>query len=55
MKSRMTIVTFKAPRDLMAELDDLVKSGIFGSRSEAIRYALGMLISSRYIKEKVSG
>jgi len=42
---RMEVVTFKAPREMMEEVDSLVRTGAFDSRSDAIRYAIGMLIS----------
>ncbi|WP_236698113.1 ribbon-helix-helix domain-containing protein [Pyrodictium occultum] len=39
------IVTFKAPVELVERLDELVRSGVFRNRSEALRRALVMLIS----------
>lgn len=46
MNNRMEIVTFKIPKDLIREIDELVNKGLFSSRSEAIRYAIGMLITT---------
>ncbi len=37
-------VSFKVPRELLKELDDLIEKGVFSTRSEAIRHALSMLI-----------
>jgi len=44
LTSRVLLVTFKAPRELIEEADKLVEAGIFSSRSEVLRYALSMLI-----------
>ncbi len=44
LASRVLLVTFKAPRELIEEADKLVEAGIFSSRSEVLRYALSMLI-----------
>jgi len=44
LASRVLLVSFKAPRELIEEADRLVKAGIFSSRSEVLRYALSMLI-----------
>jgi Arc/MetJ-type ribon-helix-helix transcriptional regulator len=42
----MELVTFKIPKELIEEVDNLVNKGLFSSRSEAIRYAIGMLITN---------
>ncbi|NOZ89635.1 MAG: ribbon-helix-helix protein, CopG family [Crenarchaeota archaeon] len=39
------IVSFKAPAELVEQLDDLVRSGVFRNRSEALRYALVLLVT----------
>jgi len=39
------IVSFKAPADLVEQLDELVKKGVFSSRSEALRRALVLLVA----------
>jgi Arc/MetJ-type ribon-helix-helix transcriptional regulator len=39
------IVSFKAPADLVEQLDELVRRGVFNSRSEALRRALVMLVA----------
>ena len=46
MASRVLLITFKAPRELVEEADKLVEAGLFSSRSEVLRYALSMLINS---------
>ena len=46
MASRVLLVTFKAPRELIEEADKLVEAGLFSSRSEVLRYALSMLLTS---------
>ncbi len=46
MASRVLLITFKAPRELIEEADKLVEAGLFSSRSEVLRYALSMLINS---------
>ncbi len=46
MTSRVLLITFKAPRELIEEADKLVEAGFFSSRSEVLRYALSMLINN---------
>ncbi len=46
MASRVLLITFKAPRELIEEADKLVEAGLFSSRSEVLRYALSMLINN---------
>ncbi len=46
MASRVLLITFKAPRELIEEADKLVEAGFFSSRSEVLRYALSMLINN---------
>lgn len=41
---RQALVTFKIPETLLEDIDVLVKNGYFRSRSEALRYAIGLLI-----------
>ena len=43
-KEKMILISVHLPRQLLAELDELVKQGIFPSRSEAIRIAIRDLI-----------
>jgi len=38
-------VTFKAPAELVERLDELVRTGVFRNRSEALRHALVILIN----------
>lgn len=45
MTSKMEIITFKLPKEMIVEIDALVHKGLFNSRSDAIRYAIGMLIT----------
>jgi len=40
----MEPITIKLPRKIIKELDDLVRMGIFSSRSEAIREGIRMLL-----------
>ncbi len=40
------IVTFKAPRQLIEEVDKLVNMGLYNSRSEVFRHALALFLSS---------
>jgi len=39
------VVTCKIPKELVEAIDKLVEEGVFSSRSEAIRYAVGELVS----------
>lgn len=39
------IITCKIPKELVEAIDKFVEEGIFSSRSEAIRYAIGELVS----------
>ncbi len=45
-RSKSVLVTCKIPRELINAIDKMVEEGIFTSRSEAIRYAIGSLIAS---------
>jgi len=40
------IVTFKAPRQLIEEVDKLVNMGLYNSRSEVFRHALALFLSN---------
>ncbi len=44
--SRTVLITCKVPRELVEAIDKMVEEGIFTSRSEAIRYAIGTLLST---------
>ncbi len=44
-KEKMILVSFHVPRSYVETLDDLVKMGLYPSRSEAIRAALRELLS----------
>ncbi len=51
----MKIVTVKMPEDYIAALDELVKRGLFTSRSEAIRIAVrDLLMKELWEKSKIS-
>ena len=52
--TQTVIVSFKAPVELVEKLDDLVQSGVFRNRSEALRYALVLLVT-RYAAERRKG
>jgi len=41
----LVVVSFKIKRSVIEKLDKLVDKGVFPSRSEAIRYAILILIS----------
>ncbi|HIQ03746.1 MAG TPA: ribbon-helix-helix protein, CopG family [Desulfurococcales archaeon] len=41
---RVVILSVKVPKEIVEEIDKLIKSGIFSSRSEAIRRAMALLI-----------
>lgn len=47
------VVTFKLRREILEELDELVKKGYFSSRSEAIRAAIVELLN-HYSEKKES-
>ncbi len=44
--SETVIVSFKVPAQLVERLDELIEKGFFRNRSEALRYALVMLVSN---------
>ncbi|MEM3833139.1 MAG: ribbon-helix-helix domain-containing protein [Thermoprotei archaeon] len=48
----MMTLTLKIPERYIKELDELVKQGIFTSRSEAVRFALRELIRKEKIINK---
>lgn len=56
MGDRLAILTVKVPGIYIAMLDDLVRSGVYGSRSEAVRDAIRMLLkqygSNMYIQRR---
>lgn len=41
---RLVLVSFRIPKQMLDELDELVREGVFSSRSEAIRAAIRDLI-----------
>ncbi len=41
---RTVVITFKVPAELAERLDELINSGFFSSRSEALRRALILLL-----------
>lgn len=43
-EEKMVLISVHIPRQMLEELDDLVRSGIFPSRSEAIRVAIRDLL-----------
>lgn len=44
-KEKMILISFHVPRSYVETLDDLVKMGLYPSRSEAVRAALRELLS----------
>lgn len=52
---KMTLITLHLPKPLLDKIDELVKSHVFPSRSEAIRFAIIKMLQDRLdhiIKEK---
>ncbi|MEM2214896.1 MAG: ribbon-helix-helix domain-containing protein [Candidatus Nezhaarchaeales archaeon] len=49
----MRIITVKIPEAYLRELDDLVKAGIYPSRSEVIRTALRELLKKEVHRESI--
>jgi len=49
-RSGMALITCKIPSEMAQEIDELVSKGHFESRSDAIRYAIGLLLSSKQRK-----
>lgn len=46
-KPGTSLITCKIPTEMAKEIDKLVNRGYFESRSDAIRYAIGLLLSSK--------
>ena len=44
--SKSVLVTCKIPKELINSIDKMVEQGVFSSRSEAIRYAIGYMIAT---------
>jgi len=44
-KEKMVLISFHVPQAYVEMLDELVKSGVFPNRSEAVRAALRELLS----------
>ena len=53
-QEKMVLISVHLPRQLLEELDSLVRKGIFPNRSEAIRFLLreGVLRLSQGIEEE---
>jgi len=43
-KEKMVLISVHVPKQMLEELDELVKKGVFPSRSEAIRIAIRDLL-----------
>ena len=41
---KMILISFHIPKQMLEELDELVRQGVFPSRSEAIRIAIRYLL-----------
>ncbi|KUO90721.1 MAG: CopG family transcriptional regulator [Caldivirga sp. JCHS_4] len=52
---RMMLISVHIPRRMLEELDELVRSGLFPSRSEAIRVAVRDLLIKERGRRKGSG
>jgi len=51
IKAKMILITVHIPKQMLEELDELIKKGVFPSRSEAIRIAIRELIKKEKVKE----
>mgnify|MGYP001773171010 CR=1 FL=1 len=51
-KEKMVLISVHLPKQMLSELDDLVKRGVFPSRSEAIRIAIRDLMMREDAKSK---
>ncbi len=45
---RVVVISVKVPREMIEEVDKLIRAGLFSSRSEAIRRAIAMLIKEYF-------
>ncbi|MGC8570758.1 ribbon-helix-helix domain-containing protein [Caldivirga sp.] len=50
-EEKMVLISVHIPRQMLEELDELVRSGVFPSRSEAIRVAIRDLL----LRERARG
>lgn len=50
-EEKMVLISVHVPKQMLEDLDELVRSGVFPSRSEAIRVAIRDLI----IRERARG
>ncbi len=55
MGSKTVLITCKVPKELVEAIDKLVDEGVFNSRSEAIRYAIGVLLSTSTVRGGLLG
>ena len=53
MRSKSVLITCKVPSEIVDVIDKMVSEGLFSSRSEAIRYAIGSMISSVPVSGRV--
>ncbi|KUO91606.1 MAG: ribbon-helix-helix domain-containing protein [Thermocladium sp.] len=53
-KEKMVLISVHLPKQILEELDELVKRGIFPSRSEAIRIAIRDLMMHEGARNKQS-
>ncbi|GGP22473.1 CopG family transcriptional regulator [Thermocladium modestius] len=51
-KEKMVLISVHLPKQMLEELDDLVKRGVFPSRSEAIRIAIRDLMMREDARSK---
>jgi len=52
-KEKMVLISVHIPKQMLEELDELVKKGVFPSRSEAIRIAIRDLLLREQSRSKV--
>ncbi|MEM0021760.1 MAG: ribbon-helix-helix domain-containing protein [Fervidicoccaceae archaeon] len=51
-RSGTALITCKVPYEMAKEIDELVSRGRFESRSDAIRFAIGLLLSTNQAEEE---
>ena len=51
-REKMVLISVHIPKAMLEELDELVKQGVFPSRSEAIRIAIRELLNREHQKRR---
>jgi len=52
---KMVLISVHIPREMLEELDEFVRQGLFPSRSEAIRVAIRDLLYREDARDKAQG